>query len=80
MLVSVGGRTRAHLSIGYQSFHIAKIFDAKLSTFGGRGERGGGEGKRSEGGRGKHVGSRAARLWLDISSSYTHSVDLPGLM
>lgn len=48
MLVSVGGRTRARLSIGDQSFQIVKIFDAKLSIFDGRKrERGkGGEGER----------------------------------
>lgn len=60
MLVSVGGRARAHLSIGDQSFHIAKIFDAKLSIFDGRKrererEREGGEQKP----RGKQVEPRS---------------------
>lgn len=63
MLVSVGGRTRARLSIGDQSFQIVKIFDAKLSIFDGRKrKRGkGGEGERE---RGREAERKTRRISL----------------
>lgn len=58
MLVSVGGRARAHLSIGDQSFHIAKIFDAKLSIF---------DGKKREGKREREEGTERKIGWISRS-------------